>query len=62
MAWTAADLANLEATIMKLNRRVAHGDKSVDRHSLAEMMKLRDQMQRELASTPRVYRARPSRG
>ena len=61
MAWTADQLAALEVDILKA-RRVAHGDKSVERHELDKMLKLRDQMIVEINSTARVYRARSSRG
>ena len=60
--YTAEDLANLEAAIKKGVTRVRIGDQEVQYQSLSDMRKLASRMRRDIAKTPRVYRARPSRG
>lgn len=48
MAFTSEDLAALDAAIKGGHRRVAYRDRTVEYHSLDEMMKLRGLMQAEL--------------
>lgn len=48
--WTNADLATLEAAIARGTRRVSYQNQTVEYHSLEEMLKLRDKMQREIAA------------
>lgn len=49
--WTLADLAALDAALKKGVRRVQYQGESVEYHSMAEMLRLRDQMRAELGLT-----------
>jgi hypothetical protein len=48
MAWTSTDLDNLEAAIAQGITTCTINGKTVTYRSLAEMMRLRDTMQREI--------------
>lgn len=50
MAFTQGQLDALEAAISKGARVVQYDGRRVEYHTIAEMMALRDQMRRELAS------------
>lgn len=51
MAWTSADLTALETAIKSGVRHVQYADRSVTYHSLDEMMRLREAMKNDVAST-----------
>ena len=48
MAWTQTDLDALETALKAGVRRVSYGDRSVEYHSLEEMLKLRDAMKQTI--------------
>lgn len=54
MAFTSDDLAALDTAIKSGVRRVAYRDRTVDYHSLDEMLKLRAVMQAEIATDERT--------
>lgn len=51
MAFTSADLEALDAAIRTGTRRVSYGTRTVDYHSLDEMMRLRQIMAADVATT-----------
>ena len=51
MAWTSTDLTNLDAAIAQGITTVSIAGKTVTYRSLAEMLRLRADMQRELGLT-----------
>ncbi len=64
MAWTPAQLAALEAAIATGTKRVAYSDKTMEYHSMTEMLELRAQMKAEIevsAGTDRHARVAFSR-
>lgn len=54
MAFTSDDLAALDTSIKSGARRVSYRDRTVDYHSLDEMLKLRAVMQAEIAMDERT--------
>jgi hypothetical protein len=61
--WTQADLNALTAAIAQGAKKVKYSDKEVEYRSLAEMLQLRDLMQRELGlSKPVRLFAKHSKG
>ena len=54
MAFTSDDLAALDTAIKSGARRVAYRDRTVDYHSLDEMLKLRAVMQAEIVTDERT--------
>jgi hypothetical protein len=56
MSWTQSDIDALDTAIKKGVRRVSYQSGSVEYHSLDEMLKLRDIMQREVGGTAPVTR------
>lgn len=51
MAWTQADIDALKAKIATANRRVTHGDTSVEKHDLTQMLALLKKMETEVAQS-----------
>jgi hypothetical protein len=66
MAWTTQQLAALETEIAQGTTRVTFEGRTVEYRSLAEMIRLRDLMRRELATAasapPNITYATFSRG
>jgi hypothetical protein len=64
MAWTTQQLAALEAAIAQGTTRVTFDGRTVEYRSLAEMIRLRDLMRRDLATMapPGITYATFSRG
>lgn len=59
MAWTSTDLTNLDEAIAQGITTVSIAGKTVTYRSLAEMMRLRSDMQREIGlSTAQVKKTR----
>ncbi len=54
MAFTSDDLTALDTAIKSGARRVAYRDRTVDYHSLDEMLKLRAVMQAEVSTGDRT--------
>jgi len=71
MAWTQANIDTLKAAIAKGKRKVQLNGRSVEYHSVDDMLKALDAMQNEVniaaaqvsgIKRPRGYRARTSKG
>jgi hypothetical protein len=63
MAWTDADLTALRAAIATGHRRVTFADRTVEYHSLAEMLRALRDIETEIAARGgQIVRIRPMRG
>lgn len=51
MAWTQTDLDRLDRAIAQGALRVSYADRTVQYHSLEDMLRLRDRMAREIAGS-----------
>lgn len=56
MAWTDADLAEIEKAIKSGAKRVKYQDKEIEYQSLAEMLQARDLIRVELGKVSRTRR------
>ena len=71
MAFTSADLANIDAAIATGQRRVRLGNREIEYQSVEQMLKARDKIQLEInkadnltnnVTRPASYRTRTSKG
>lgn len=53
MAFSSNDLAALDAAIRSGTKRVTYGDRTVEYHSMNEMLQLRDRMRAEIDASAR---------
>lgn len=51
MAWTTTDLSTIEAAIAAGTLRVQFGERSIQYHSISDLMKVRDAIQTSISVT-----------